>query len=94
MHQFLHLRPGFSVLGHLNGCAVVPVHVPVFQAMDLAVLVHVCAELVAGPAPAELPTPIPFNLVVECMRFNVIKPEPFKLWIFQILLPLLPLVFY
>jgi hypothetical protein len=35
--------------------------------------VNVCAKLVAGSAPAELPTPVPFWLVVECMRFYVVK---------------------
>ena len=70
---------------------VSPVQVPVFQPMDLLMFVHVCAQLVLRAAPAELPAPIPFGLVGECMRFNVIESEPFKLGIFQVFLPLLPL---
>ena len=91
MHHLLHQPPRFSVLLHQHMRSVSPVQVPVFQAMDLAVFVHLCAQLVAVSAPAELPTPIPFNLVGECMRFYVIKAERVKLSVFQVFLPLLPL---
>ena len=56
-----------------------PVHEPVFQAMDLFVLVNECTQLVAGPTPGELPTPVSLQLVGECMRFYIVKAESFKL---------------
>ena len=54
----------------------------------------ICAQLVAGPAPAELPTPVSLHLVGECMRFYVIKSRPFKLRVFKIFSPQLPLFIY
>ena len=79
------------VLVQENASAVAPVQVPVLQAMDFVMLVNVCAELVAGPAPAELPTPVAFWLVVECMRFYVVKAQCLVLRVFQVFLSIFPL---
>ena len=90
-NHFFHLCPGISVLLHLDACAVTPVQVPVFQPMDFVMLVNVCAELVAGPAPAELPTPIALWLVVPGMRFYVVECQRFVFRVLQVFLPLPPL---
>ena len=77
-NHLFHLCPGISVLLHQHACAVAPVQVPVFQAMYFVMLVNVCAELVARPAPAELPSPVPFWLVVPRMRGYVVEANALR----------------
>ena len=79
---------------HLNGCAVAPIQVPVFQPMDLIVFVHVCAELITRTSPAELPTPVTFYLVIKCVWFYLVEAERFVFRILQVFLSIFPLVFY
>ena len=72
-HHLLHLSPSLSVWLHQHMRTIKPVHIPVLKAMDLAVLVHVCAELVARAAPAELPAPVSLWLFLKCMWRYVVK---------------------
>ena len=92
-NHLLHLIPLRSWL-QLQLRTVHPVQEPVFQPMQLTVFVNVSAQLVAGPAPGELPTPVSLQLVGECMRLNVVKSQGLKLIVLKIFLPQLPLFVY
>jgi len=77
-HHVFHMTPRIRMLlraqRHLS--LVKPVQVPVFNAMDALVRVHVDPELIARASPRELPAPVSLLLVIECIRVNVIKAKP------------------
>ena len=83
-NHLLSPLPGMVVRLQLQLGPVHPVHKPVFQTMDGMVRVHECAKLIAGPAPGELPAPVTFQLVGECMRFNIVEAQVIVLRIFKI----------
>ena len=92
-NHLLHLIPLRSWL-QLQLSTVEPVHIPIFQPMQLTVFVNISTQLVAGPAPRELPAPVSFWLIIPGMWFNVIKAQGLKLVISYVFLTALPPVFY
>ncbi len=67
-----------------------PNQVPVFQAVDFFILVNIRTELIRWTTPAELPAPIAFYLVGECMWCYLVKAKRLILWVFQVLLTFFP----
>ena len=91
LDHLLHPLPGMFVSLQLQLSTVHPVHKPVFYTVDGMVRVHECAQLVAGPAPGELPTPVSLQLVLECMRFYIVEAQIVVIRVLKIFLPVSPL---
>ena len=76
-HHVFHMTPRIRMLlraqRHLG--TVIPIQVPVFNAMHALVRVHVDPELIARTSPRELPSPVSLLLVGECIWVNVIKAK-------------------
>ncbi len=94
LNHLFHSLPGIVVRLQLQLRAVHPIHEPVLYTVDGMVRVHECAQLVAGPAPGELPAPVSLQLVGECMRFYIVESQVIIIRVFNILSPLSPLFIY
>ena len=94
LNHLLDPLPGMFVSLQLQLRAVHPIHKPVFYTVDGMVRVNECPQLIAGPAPGELPPPVTFQLVGEGMRFYVVEAQVIILRVLEVFSPLSPLFFY
>ena len=91
LNHLLNPLPGMVLRLQLQLRAIHPVHEPVLYTVDGMVRVNECPQLIAGPAPGELPTPVSLQLVVEGMRFYLVVAQVIILRVLKIFLPQLPL---
>ena len=94
LNHLRHSLPCVFILVHHYIGAVSPVQKPIFQTVNALVQVNIRAQLIAGPAPGKLPPVITFQLVVPGPRFDIIKAQPIKLWIFEIFSTAFPPLFH
>jgi len=57
------------------GGTVIPIHIPVLNAMDALIRVDVNSELITRASPAQLPSPVSLQLIRPGPGLYVIKAE-------------------